>query len=58
MQKQRLLLHLNKLQLSIEREQNDFNKKQHTLGTEITMGRQAHTAKLKKEMEEKGLLTD
>ena len=59
MQKQdRLRLHLNKLQLQIEKEQNDFNKKWHTLGTEITMGREAHTAKLKKEMEEKGLLTD
>jgi chromosome segregation ATPase len=59
MQKQdRLKSKLEHLQKQIEGEQNEFDKKWHSLGTEIAMGREAHTLKLKKELEAKGLLTD
>lgn len=59
MQKQdRLRSQLKNLQSQIEQEQNNFDKKWHTLGAEITMGREAHTLKLKKEMDAQGLLND
>ena len=59
MQKQdKLRTHLNKLQGSIENEQNEFNKKWHLLGSQISLGREGHAAKLKREMETQGLLSE
>ena len=56
MQKQdKLRAHLNKLQRSIEQEQNEFNKKWHSLGSQIKLGREGHAAKLKRDMETQGL---
>jgi chromosome segregation ATPase len=59
MQKQdRLKSKLKNVQQQIEQEQKEFNKRWHSLGTEISMGREAHTLKLKKEMEAQGSLKD
>ena len=50
----RLRQQMSRLRLQIEQEQKEFDQKWSELGAEIAIGRQAHSIKLRKELEERG----